>query len=327
MAIAVQTDMATPSLHRFGSDELKERYLAPAIRGEMVAAIAVTEPDAGSDVAGLRTRAVRDGDELGDQRLASSTSPTAPRPTGCACWRAPSDEGGARGHEPDRRPDRHARVRGLAASSTSWATGARTPPSWSSTDVRVPVSQHDRRGRPRLPAADGAVPERADDRLLRPVGAVRARPRPHAGVPARAARRSAGRCSTTSTCSTSWPSCTPRSTCAAHYNYACAEAYVARRGHHRFATIAKLGGRPALRGVADTCLQFHGGIGYMEETWTARFFRDMRITPGRRPAHALARARPRRRVRRHAGRPAPRAAPGNRRRRRAAPRSRWPGTS
>ena len=63
MAIAVQTDMATPSLHRFGTDELKQRYLAPAIRGEMVAAIAVTEPDAGSDVAGLRTRAVRDGDE------------------------------------------------------------------------------------------------------------------------------------------------------------------------------------------------------------------------------------------------------------------------
>jgi alkylation response protein AidB-like acyl-CoA dehydrogenase len=63
MAIAVQTDMATPSLHRFGSEELKQRYLAPAIRGEMVAAIAVTEPDAGSDVAGIKTRAVRDGDE------------------------------------------------------------------------------------------------------------------------------------------------------------------------------------------------------------------------------------------------------------------------
>src|SRR5262245_52965378 len=63
MAVSVQTDMATPSLHRFGTQELKERFLAPAIRGEQVACIAVTEPDAGSDVAGLRTRAVRDGDE------------------------------------------------------------------------------------------------------------------------------------------------------------------------------------------------------------------------------------------------------------------------
>ena len=62
MAIAVQNDMATPSLHSHGSHELKQRYLAPALRGEMVAAIAVTEPDAGSDVAGIRTRAERDGD-------------------------------------------------------------------------------------------------------------------------------------------------------------------------------------------------------------------------------------------------------------------------
>jgi citronellyl-CoA dehydrogenase len=63
MGISVQTDMATPSLHEFGSDELRAHYLAPTIAGEMVAAIAVTEPDAGSDVAGIKTRAVRDGDE------------------------------------------------------------------------------------------------------------------------------------------------------------------------------------------------------------------------------------------------------------------------
>jgi citronellyl-CoA dehydrogenase len=63
MGISVQTDMATPSLHRFGSDALRQQYLVPAIRGEMVTAIAVTEPGAGSDVAGIKTRAVRDGDE------------------------------------------------------------------------------------------------------------------------------------------------------------------------------------------------------------------------------------------------------------------------
>lgn len=63
MGISVHTDMATPSLHAFGSDELRRTYLVPAIRGELVSAIAVTEPDAGSDVAGIKTRAVRDGDE------------------------------------------------------------------------------------------------------------------------------------------------------------------------------------------------------------------------------------------------------------------------
>jgi citronellyl-CoA dehydrogenase len=62
MGIAVQTDMATPALHSFGSEDLKQKYLVPAIRGEQVAAIAVTEPGAGSDVAAIKTRAVRDGD-------------------------------------------------------------------------------------------------------------------------------------------------------------------------------------------------------------------------------------------------------------------------
>jgi len=63
MAIAVQADMATPALAAHGSHALKEKFLAPAIRGEMVASIAVTEPDAGSDVAGIKTRAVRDGND------------------------------------------------------------------------------------------------------------------------------------------------------------------------------------------------------------------------------------------------------------------------
>ena len=62
MGISVHTDMATPSPHEFGSDELKRRFLVPAIKGESVAAIAVTEPDAGSDVSAIKTRAVRDGD-------------------------------------------------------------------------------------------------------------------------------------------------------------------------------------------------------------------------------------------------------------------------
>jgi len=62
MAIAVQTNMATPALHDHGSEYLKKKYLEPAIMGEKVAALAVTEPGAGSDVAGLRTTAKLDGD-------------------------------------------------------------------------------------------------------------------------------------------------------------------------------------------------------------------------------------------------------------------------
>jgi citronellyl-CoA dehydrogenase len=61
MAIGVQTDMATPALARFGSDEVKRTFLAPSIAGEFVACLGVSEPGAGSDVASIRTTARKDG--------------------------------------------------------------------------------------------------------------------------------------------------------------------------------------------------------------------------------------------------------------------------
>ena len=63
MAIGVQTDMATPALARFGSDELRKEFLAPSIAGDYVACIGVSEPGAGSDVAQIRTSARKDGDD------------------------------------------------------------------------------------------------------------------------------------------------------------------------------------------------------------------------------------------------------------------------
>jgi len=64
MAVAVQSEMATPPVFRFGTEEQKERWLVPAIKGEQIAALAITEPDAGSDVAGITTVARRFGDEF-----------------------------------------------------------------------------------------------------------------------------------------------------------------------------------------------------------------------------------------------------------------------
>ncbi|MDE2149181.1 MAG: acyl-CoA dehydrogenase family protein [Gammaproteobacteria bacterium] len=57
MAIGVQTDMATPALARVGNDYLRQNYLKPSVAGELVACIGVSEPGAGSDVAGVRTTA------------------------------------------------------------------------------------------------------------------------------------------------------------------------------------------------------------------------------------------------------------------------------
>lgn len=63
MAIGVQTDMCTPALARFGSDELRREFLVPSIAGDMVGCIGVSEPGAGSDVAGIKSHARKDGDD------------------------------------------------------------------------------------------------------------------------------------------------------------------------------------------------------------------------------------------------------------------------
>ena len=63
MALGVQTDMATPALARWGSDELRREFLVPAIAGDVVTSIAVSEVSGGSDVAALKTVARKDGDD------------------------------------------------------------------------------------------------------------------------------------------------------------------------------------------------------------------------------------------------------------------------
>ena len=63
MGVAVHTDMAMPPIHLFGTEEQKQEWLVPAIKGEKILCLGITEPDAGSDVSGIKTTAVRDGDE------------------------------------------------------------------------------------------------------------------------------------------------------------------------------------------------------------------------------------------------------------------------
>jgi alkylation response protein AidB-like acyl-CoA dehydrogenase len=62
-AVSMTSAVPLVALFNFGSEELKQKYLVPAIRGELIGAFALTEPEAGSDAASIRTRAVRDGDQ------------------------------------------------------------------------------------------------------------------------------------------------------------------------------------------------------------------------------------------------------------------------
>jgi citronellyl-CoA dehydrogenase len=79
LAIGVQTDMCTPALARFGSDDLKKEFLVPSITGEMIGCIGVSEPGAGSDVAGLKTTAKKDGDDyiINGTKMWITNSPSA----------------------------------------------------------------------------------------------------------------------------------------------------------------------------------------------------------------------------------------------------------
>jgi alkylation response protein AidB-like acyl-CoA dehydrogenase len=63
MGLAVHTDMAMPPILAFGTEEQKQQWVVPAIKGEKILCLGITEPDAGSDVAGIKTRAVRDNGE------------------------------------------------------------------------------------------------------------------------------------------------------------------------------------------------------------------------------------------------------------------------
>jgi citronellyl-CoA dehydrogenase len=274
MAISVQTDMATPALHRFGSHELKERYLAPAARGEMIASIAVTEPDAGSDVAGLRTRAVRDGDEwvVNGTKLYITNGTQADWL--CLLVRT-SDEGGYRGMSQIVFPTD---VPGFSVSRKLHKMG-----NWSSdtaelsfVDARVPVAntigeigrgfqqQMAQFQNERMIAAYMAIGsmtsalERTESYL---------RERQAFGKPLMANQHLQFRLA----------ELRAEVDVLRHYNYACAEAYLRGEDTTQFATVAKLKVGRLARQVADTCIQFHGGVGYMEETWVSRYYRDARL--------------------------------------------------
>ncbi|MHB8670303.1 MAG: acyl-CoA dehydrogenase family protein [Acidimicrobiales bacterium] len=274
MAVSVQTDMATPSLHRFGSAELKERYLAPAMRGEMVASIAVTEPDAGSDVAGIRTRAERDGDEwvINGTKLYITNGLQADWL--CVLLRT-SDEGGFRGISqvvvPSSSPG--FTVSRKLAKLGNWSSDTAE---LSFTDVRVPMANTiGEVGR-------GFHQQMAQFQNERMIASYMATSSMGVALERTAAYLRERRAFGQPLLANQYVQFTLAELIAEvellrQFNYACASAYLRGEDITRFATIAKLKAGRLVRQVADWCLQFHGGIGYMEETWTARYFRDSRL--------------------------------------------------
>ncbi len=276
MAIAVETSMATPALARYGSDELKRAYLEPTLRGEMVCSIAVSEPDAGSDVAGIRTRAVRDGDDwvITGRKMWITNGTQAD----WLCLLARTD---------DSQPgDYHGMSLIVVPTSTpGFSVGRKIEKMGNRSsdtaeivldEVRVPVSNTvGEEGRGFQQQMSQFQDERLVGAYIALAGARKALDRTKDYLQQRVAFGK--------------PLLANQ-----HLQYRLAELYAdvdlidgflqhaADRylaGHDvtREATVAKLKTGRVTREVADTCVQYHGGMGYAEEMWVARYFRDSRL--------------------------------------------------
>ena len=274
MGIAVHTDMATPALAEFGSDDLKRRFLAPAIAGDLVAAIGVSEPDAGSDVAAIRTRAVADGDDyvINGSKMWITNGTQADFVTLLA---RTSGERGFRGMSlivvPTDTPGFHVSRKleklGNHASDTAILTFE---------EMRVP--QANRIGEEGL----GFMLQMKQFQRERLAGSLMST----AGME-KIIRLTIAYCRERHTFGRPlidnqvihFRLCELLTEVEAlrQLNYHCVRLLVAGEDVTKEVSMAKLKAGRLAREVADSCLQFHGGMGYVEEYPMARYFRDARL--------------------------------------------------
>jgi citronellyl-CoA dehydrogenase len=274
MGITVHTDMCTPALAQHGSHELKQQFLAPSIRGEYVGCIGVSEPDAGSDVASIRTRAVADGDDwvITGRKLYITNGAQADWV--CLLVRT-SDEGGYRGMSlivvPTDTPgfgvSRKLRKLGNHSSDTAELI---------LDQVRVPKANTIG------PEGMGFILQMQQFQRERLVGAITS----YAGMERTVRdaiaytqqRHAFGRpLIENQVIHFRFAELLTEIECLKQLCYACAERYVAGEDITREASMAKLKAGRLAREVVDSCLQYYGGMGYMEETRISRAFRDTRL--------------------------------------------------
>jgi citronellyl-CoA dehydrogenase len=274
MAFNVQAYYATASLAEHGTTELKQRWLAPSMRGELVASIAVSEPDAGSDVAAISTRAVRDGDHWVIN--GSKTFITNGQQSDWLCLLArTSDEAGVRGLSQIVVPTDHPGFR-RGAPLRKLGNKASDTAQLFFDDVRVPVSntigevgrgfyqQMHQFDLERLTAVYQAVGQ-MQFALERTRGYVLQRRA--FGQPLAANQH----------LQYVLAELFGEVEMLREYTYACASCYLDGEDVTRVSANAKLRAGRLARAVADTCLQFHGGFGYLEDSWVSRYFRDSRL--------------------------------------------------
>ncbi|NWG16368.1 MAG: acyl-CoA dehydrogenase family protein [Chloroflexi bacterium] len=277
MGILVHTDMCTPALAKYGSHELKKQFLEPAIKGEMVGCIGVTEPGAGSDVAGIITRAEPDGNDyvINGSKMYITNGAQAD----WVCLLARTTPG--RGYKgmslimvPTNTP-------GFSVSRKLEKLGNR------SSDTAVLTFENARVPQSNLIGAEGMgfYLQMEQFQMERLVGSISAT----SGME-QAVRETMKYCSERETFGqplihNQWiqfklVELLTEIEALRHLNYHCAalmESQAAPEEVTRIASMCKLKAGRLAREVGDTCIQFYGGMGYMEETWISRYYRDARL--------------------------------------------------
>jgi alkylation response protein AidB-like acyl-CoA dehydrogenase len=280
MGMAVHTDMVLPPIEMLGTEDLKQRYLAPGIKGEKIGCLGITEPGAGSDVAGIRTTARRDGDEYvinGSKMfitngaradfivLVTKTDPDA-RHDGITLFVV------------DLKDDEGNNVPGFSVSRTLEKMGmhASDTAELSFEDVRVPAENmlgEEGKGfyhiswelqGERLVGAVGAIAgaERAFEQTLEYAKERQAFGRPIGKF--QAIRHKFAEMAT-------------KIEVAKQMNYSTAWRFANGEYPVREITQAKLFACQVGCEVTDECIQIHGGYGYMKEYDVERAYRDMRL--------------------------------------------------
>lgn len=274
MAFGSHVAMATPSLHAHGSKELKQQFLAPAMTGEMVAAVAVTEPDAGSDVSALRTTAKRDGNDwvISGSKMYITNSLQADWI--CLLARTSEDSKGYAGMSQIIVPTP---IKGLEIQKLKKLGMHASDTGILHLDaVRVPVSNTiGEIGRGFQQQMSQFVMERMFACYSMPVVARVAldRTKDYASE-----RKVFGKPLTHNQhLAYTFADLAAQTDLIQVYNRQIALDYLAGQNVTKAATVSKLKGARLVREIADWCLQVHGGMGYMEECWTARFLRDQRL--------------------------------------------------
>jgi citronellyl-CoA dehydrogenase len=274
MAIGVQTDMATPALARFGSDALRREFLAPAIAGDSVACIGVSEPGAGSDVSAIRTTARKDGGDyvINGAKMWITNSLQAH----WMCLLANTSEGAAHKNKsliivpmatPGVTQAKKIRKIGMMASDTGLIHF---------DDVRVP--QSNRIGEEGMGFTYQMV-QFQEERMWAAANAIQGLLRCIAQTADYARERKAFGQSILDNQVVHFRLAELKTEVEAlrGLTYMALEQYLAGKDVTEWASMAKLKAGRLLREVPDACLQYWGGMGYTWDNPVSRLYRDGRL--------------------------------------------------